>query len=66
MTSNPYPFVNVQSPRTPPRKRVMGVEVCTACDLAVAYCKCAAAPPPPPTQGDGAESSLNVRIKELI
>jgi hypothetical protein len=42
----------------------MGVEVCTACDLAVAYCKCAAAPPPPPTQGDGAESSLNVRIRD--
>jgi hypothetical protein len=66
MTPNPYPFVNVASPRTPPRKRVMGVEVCTACDLAVAYCKCAAAPPPPPTQLERAHQGADMTIVTFL
>lgn len=49
---------------SPPRIKWGGYLICTACRMADAYCACARQPSPPPTP-DGAESSLNARIRAL-
>jgi hypothetical protein len=64
MTPNPYPFMNVPSaPARPPTRVQMGVEICTVCDLAVAYCKCASRLAPD-TQEQQAEVDLVRRARE--
>lgn len=66
-TPNPYPFVNVPISPVPPSRFVKrgGYMVCTLCGLVVEYCCCAKAPPPPPAQGDGVDTSLERRVREV-
>lgn len=67
MTPNPSPFVNVPISPVPPASRFVkfgGYMVCSLCNMAEEFCACAKAPPPP-TQGDGAESSLEQRVREV-
>jgi hypothetical protein len=42
-----------------------GYEVCARCNYAREFCGCDKQPPPPPTTGDGVDSSLNKRVREL-
>src|SRR5215204_411818 len=60
----PPPIV---APALPTRKFVKwgGYMICEHCRMAQEWCGCAKAPPPPPTQGDGADSDLNRRIRAL-
>lgn len=65
MTPNPYPFQQVQSPPAKPvTRRVMGVEECTICGLAVEYCRGHEAAQDSAAQ-DGAESSLARRVAQV-
>jgi hypothetical protein len=65
------PAVVQPAPEPPPpvaRPRYVqfgGYEVCARCNYAREFCGCDKKPPPPPTHGDGIDSSLNKRVREL-
>jgi hypothetical protein len=42
-----------------------GVTFCTRCNFEVRYCGCKPSPSPSPAQGDGTESSLGRRIRDM-
>lgn len=55
------------APVTPPRvyRKFGGYLICTTCNMAREYCACDKQPPPPPPTGDGVDSSLEKRVRDL-